>query len=238
MFLFKIYMQKHSNISFTSDFRFVSYKTYLKLCQRQGNTVVTEMIKPQSAEEIKTSASTDAIIYCLSGVIKNLKTKIQEKIVHIQPKFVGGEKDRNKKNLGEFLKYINGIEQKESLGGFIFGGLNKESPLENSFSVKLFNALKRTIKCSDKNNFTLFLMQDAKVKDSHHWPEISFFRDKTEDTVYLNIAKFKGDKICDVLEPKEIRDHFGYIFASPNDRFFSYGKQISHEFLNKSKNNP
>lgn len=225
---------KTSNINFTSNIRFISYKGYEKLASMPNTAFVKEIHNLRQVETIKNQGATNGVIYCIAGVVKDFNEKTT-KLFHWFPNLLLTEFSTVRIDI---LKNELNLLSKHKIKGFLIGGITKgpdgtDPKFGHKLSTKLINIIKAPFKNARKADFTLFFSQDAKHVDSKHRPEAAFVYNKKNDTYYVNCKKYENEKWNDLLDANKIRDHFDYINISEKDKVFIGSKQIDNEFLNK-----
>lgn len=226
-----------SNISFTSNIKFVSNSRYQKIANLPKTIIVEEMAQVKNVQKVKNGAATKDIIFCIAGmagVIKKFKKKA-DFIFHWQPKAIFKDTLKEREGAKKIGEKIRNIPAERSLKGFLFGGLSKDYSEENWSGMRMLNFLDNNIKHLKKSDFTVFLFQDSDVLMKEELPQCAFVYHKKNDTCYVNCRKTINEHWHDLLDENQIRDHFGYIKISPEDKIFIGNRQVPNEFWGKSK---
>lgn len=229
----------NTNISFKSNIRFIPYKNYRELADAPKIEVVREMWHMGHVKEVVNRGATEGIQYCLAGIMNNIKEK-RDFIFHWWPDLLYNSKGKKFEHLIEIGKTLKNLAQKEKLKGLVIGGTSKMCDFDKSqYSLKLLNYLKKSIKMSDKKDFTIFFSQNSKNAD-FIFPETAFVYKKNNDTYYVNCRDVDDSKegLFDLLNKNEIRDHFGLIHIAGGDKIFlglDSQEQIPNEFWNKNR---
>lgn len=220
-----------SNISFTSNIKFINHARYTNLRINLNGTRACEMNKLEDTLEIANYGETRGIMYCIGVILKDLKTK-NDYICHWHPG--GFFKKKSNKNFGLRLKQKLKHTSHEGVKGLIVGGLSKDVDKRYHYeSLRMFNLLKKGLQDIKQKDFSMFLMQSNKERRKGVWPHLSFIYSKKEDTYFIYYQKDRSK--TDLITPEEIRNHFDYIHISPNDSVFVGDNQIPNSFLNKKK---
>ena len=226
-----------SNISFTSNIRFVPYPKYREISDMGlfGTKFVEEMHDISKIRHITNRGATESIIYCLAGMVQNLKSK-KHFLSHWFPKKIVKNNKICERNSKKLASKLNKISANNKFKGVFFGLISEDFIEENKMGKKLFKLFKDNFKIPNKKDYTLFLFQDAKgLKSTDDWPTINFVYSKKDDTYYVNCRKTIDKKIHDLLTKDEIRNHFGVILPSKNDKFFVGDEQVPNGFWTKFK---
>lgn len=234
-----------SQLSFKSNIRFVPYERYRNLLfENIGKIdIVQEMNNIKEVKKIKNLGVTQKIMYCISGILKDLTEK-NDFIYHWTPRFLYAGQNKTDtlieigKKLKEFLKT-------HKTQGFAIGGLSKKSiNYEKKLSKNLLDFLMRKLKPEEKNKYTIFFGQNNNSKDvMSPMPYSSFSYSPKHDTYYVNCRVFdslKKDYVDLELTKEKIRDHFDYIHIGDDDKVFigiDDPEAIPNEFWNKNKIN-
>jgi len=238
MFWFYTGMQNNvSNISFTSNIRFVPYPKYREIADMGlfGTKFAEEIHDISKVRNITNRGATEEIIFCLAGMVQNLKSK-KLFLSHWFPTKIVEDDRRCKRNSKKLASKLNKISANNQFKGVFFGLISEDFIKENKMGKKLFKLFKDNFKIPNKKDYTLFLFQDAKdLKSTDNWPKINFVYSKRDDTYYVNCRKTIGKKIHDLLTKDEIRNHFGVILPSNNDKFFVGDEQVPNNFWTKFK---
>lgn len=225
--------KKVSNISFTSNIRFIDRATYANVLLELKPAYVPEMSDVADVLEVKGNAKNEVIKFCIGAVLKNCNAK-RDYICHWFPRSIF-ENSENR-NFASKLKQKVNQTLSGDVKGLVIGGLSKDVRDHHYLSLRMFNVLKRCMASIKRKDFSIFLFQSIKEDTtSFDWPAVSFIYSKHEDTYYVNCQKFRSDIGKDLLTPQEIRDHFDFIDVSPNDSVFVAGKKVPSSFFNKGK---
>lgn len=226
-----------SNLSFTSNIKFVPYSRYERIADMGllGTKFLYEMCDPRKITRITNRGVTDQIIYCLSGVVQNIKNK-RAFLFHWQPKKIVKDNEECRNATAKISKSLKNISAKNKFKGVLFGLISKDFAEENRWGKDLFKLLKKNFKIPNKKDYTMFLFQDAKgLKSTDDWPKINFVYCKRNDTFYVNCRKTIDGKWQDLRTKEQIRDHFGVIIPSANDKIFIGNEQVPNSFWAKFK---
>ncbi|MFA7657945.1 MAG: hypothetical protein WCY19_00765 [Candidatus Gastranaerophilaceae bacterium] len=219
-----------SNINFTSNIKFVPYKRYKKIVSLP-NIVIVEQLGTIKNIKVKSGGAVEQIVFCLAGVVKVLRKKLPL-VLHLQPKHILKDSTDRK----QIETTIRKIKPSRTIKGFLIGLLSQDCLKENLSGRKLLSLLRQNTKHIQKKDFTMFLFQDAEnIVYEGELPESAFVYHKKNDTYYVNCRKMLNEYWHDLLDEKEIRDHFGYISVSPEDKVFIGNRQVPNKFWNKSK---
>ncbi len=222
-FCFHINMQNNiSNISFKSNIRFIPYKTLDKMLNNSHVKYSGAMFDLCQINKVEQSSATKGIIYCVSGVLKNMSENI-DYLYHWCPDYLfkkpSGKKDNSLLAIG---KKLQETKTSNEVKGFIIGGLSKSCDTEKSeLSLKLINYFKKMFNAKERSNFTVFFSQKTSDKKGFS-PRSAFIYSKKEDTYYVNCQKFDifKDEDVDILDKNQLKNNFDFINISDEDKVF------------------
>lgn len=235
MLEFKISMNtKSSNISFTSNIRFIPNYAYNYLLKAPDTIIIKEICSLTGVKKINKNCATGDIYYCTAGIVKDLAQK-EDYIFHWNPKSLF--QDCNIKNLIPLKNKLHEIRDNELKGLLIGGNFGQDSTYKR-LSKKLLTFLTKPFKKSPNCDFTIFYGQQYKGDQKYLLMSYSnLFYQKESDTYFINCVNFNRDlgKWKDLLDLQSIKDCFKYIKISPNDKVYIYDEFIPTELLNKTK---
>lgn len=210
---------------------------------------VGEMSKISDVKEVRKSASTDRIMFCIAGIFKDLKLK-KDRIYHFfapktLKKYHGHEEQQNL-----LASVLTVLAKRRKTKGLVVGGYaesikykDKQGQIVSTseMSLDMLNFLKKPFKQKIKKNkadFSCFLFQKYWHLKFPSRPVSAFLYDKANDTYYISCLIEKNDKsFINVLKKSDIRNHFRFIHVSDNDKVFiglNNKKHIKNDYWNSS----
>lgn len=231
---------KVSNISFTSDIRFVTQNTYKRLINQSNVVKVSLMYRLNHVASFNKKGASEGISSCIGGINRNLSDNITDVFHWDSCAFanVGYVEQLENQEITDALSILAKLKK---IKGLLIGGV--ASPHEDfPFSLKMVNFLKLPLKKTKKADFSMFLFQKKYKSKLINYPESAFLYDKEKDTYYINCTETKRLKANtykrrDIMNRHKIRDHYGVIKISDNDKVFVGLKSkipIANKFWNKN----
>lgn len=218
-------------------------------------TCVGEMKHLSDIKEINTCATTDRVLFCISGIFKKMKglKRFQDRIYHFftPNTLVKYHGDENQQNL--LLSFVYSLTKIRKPKGLIIGGYSqnlkyidkKGMPVSTSeMSLDMLHFLKKPFKEKTKKtrkckvDLSFFLFQKNKNIGVPSRPVSAFLYDKVNDVYYVNCILEKRDRsFVNVMKKSDIRRHFRFMHVSDNDRVFiglNNKKPIKNSYWNTS----